>query len=95
MIDLDTKFHFHDGKMTVQRTQDCTPIAERMKALHNGGHHGSAEMKHAASIPFVIIEDYCNKHAITFHECMSNKEHMRRMLNDPDLSAFRVWKGKV
>jgi hypothetical protein len=95
MIDLDTKFHFHDGNMTVQRTQDCTPIAERMKALHNGGHHGSSEMKHAASIPFVIIEDYCNKNNITFHECMSNKEHMRRMLNDPDLSAFRVWKGKV
>ncbi|MNO09311.1 hypothetical protein D3C81_2323950 [compost metagenome] len=52
-------------------------------------------MKHAASIPFVIIEDYCNKHEITFHECIANKEHMRRMLNDPDLAAFRVWKGKV
>lgn len=95
MLDLDTKFHFHDGNMTVQRTQDCTPIAEHTKALHNAGMHGGSEMKHAAKIPFVIVEDYCNKHNITFHECIANKEHMRRMLNDPDLSVFRIWKGKV
>ncbi len=95
VLDLDTKFHFHDGKMTVQRTQDCTPIAEFTKTKHNAGMYGSSEMKHAASIPYVIIEDYCNKYDITFHECMANPVHFRRMLNDPDLKAFRVWPGAV
>ncbi|QJP10458.1 hypothetical protein [Pseudomonas multiresinivorans] len=94
-LDLDTKFHFHDGKMTVERTQDCTPIAEFTKAKHNAGIYGDSEMKHAARIPYVMIEHYCNKHDITFHEWCANKEHIKRMLNDPDLKAFRVWPGAV
>ncbi|MFV3416135.1 hypothetical protein ACNFH8_28115 [Pseudomonas sp. NY15436] len=94
-LDLDTQFHFHDGKMTVQRTQDCTPIAEFTKTKHNAGMYGSSEMKHAASIPYVMIEKYCNDHGITFREWCVNKEHIKRMLNDPDLKAFRVWPGAV
>lgn len=29
------------------------------------------------------------------HEFMVNPTHIRRMLSDPALSAFRVWEGKV
>ena len=94
-LDLETKFHFHDGSMTVERVQDCTPIAEYTKEKHNVGLHGSSEMKHAATLPFVIVEKYCNLNGIDFRECMDNPEHIRRMLNDPDLQAFRVWKGRV
>ena len=75
--------------------QDCTPILEHAKALHNEGHHGSSEMRHAMTIPDVVIEKYCNERGITFHEFMSNKVHIRHMLNDPDLSMFRIWKGRV
>lgn len=94
-LDLETRFHFHDGNMTVERIQDCDPIAEYAKAAHNQGHHGSSEMRHAAKIPNVLIEHYCNRHGITYHEWIANPEHIRRMLNDPDLAAFRIWKGKV
>lgn len=94
-LDLDTKFHFHDGNMTVQRSQDCTPIAERTKAMHNAGEHGTSDMKLAASLPFVMVEKYCNDNDIEFAEFMRNKEHIKRMLNDPALSHFRVWKGRV
>lgn len=95
MNDLSTAIAVSDGVMTVKRTQDCTPIAEHTKALHNAGLHGSGEMRHAASIPFIFIEDYCNRVGITFHECMANKEHMRRIVNDPALAHFRVWKGQI
>jgi hypothetical protein len=92
---VSTRFHFEDGKMVTQRTQDCTPIAERAKALHNEGIHGSSDMKHAASIPMVIVESYCNLHNIEFSEFMQNKEHIKRLCNDPNFSHFRVWPGRL
>lgn len=85
-----------EGTLThIERVQDCTPIADYAKAQHNAGFHGTSELKHAARIPNVIIEKYCNDHNIEFSEFMRNREHMRRVLNDPSLKAFRIWPGKV
>ena len=81
--------------MTVGRFQDCDAIANFTRTKHNEGIHGSSDMKHAASIPFVMVEKYCNDSGIEFSEFMQNPVHMRRMLNDPALSAFRIWPGKV
>jgi len=94
-LDIGTKTSLHDGAMTVERFQDCTPIVEHTKALNREGFHGSSEMKHAAKIPYIIIERYCNDHNILFSEFMQNKEHMKRVLNDPALAAFRIWPGRV
>lgn len=94
-LDLETKIHLHDGSMTVQRTQDCTPILNYAKEQHLSGAHGTSEMKHAASIPFVLVEQYCNLNNIEFHEWSSNPVHLKRMLNDPDLAHFRIWPGRV
>lgn len=92
---LATGIQAEDGRLIVRRTQDCTPIAEQTKALHNEGHHGSSDFKHAGRIPFIFFEDYCNKHGLLFSEVMNNKEHLKRILNDPALAHFRVWKGRV
>lgn len=92
---LQTGIQAEDGRLIVRRTQDCTPIAEQTKALHNEGHHGSSDFKHAGRIPFIFFEDYCNKNRLTFAEVMSNKEHLKRIMNDPALAHFRVWKGKL
>lgn len=94
-IDLATKFHFQDGKMIVQRTQDCTSILENCKTQHNEGNHGSSDMKLAGKLPFVVIENYCNVNNVEFSEVMRNPIHLKRMLNDPDLAGFRIWKGRV
>lgn len=95
MQDLGTQFHFHDGAMTVQRSQDCTAIAEDAKARSSSGLTGSSEMKHAARIPLVMVEKYCNDNKIEFSEFMQNNEHIRRVLNDPAMSHFRIWKGAI
>ena len=93
---VSTKIHVHNGDVTFERVQDCTPIAELSKARHNEGLHGSGEMRLAGSLPFVLVEKYCNDKGILFSEFMNGKEyHVRAMLNDPALSHFRVWKGKV
>jgi len=92
---VQTRMHEEDGKTIFERVQDCTPIVEVAKSLHNEGLHGSSEMKHAAKIPAVVVERYCNDHNITFHEFCGNQDHIRRILNDPSLSAFRIWRGQV
>ena len=90
-----TNIHVKDGDVTFERVQDCTPIKEQSIARHNEGLHGDSEMKLAGSLPFVLVERYLNDNNIDFAEFMKNKEHARRMLNDPALAHFRVWKGRL
>lgn len=95
-MDIGTRIHTNDsGDVTFERIQDCTPILEHSTALHNEGLHGSGEMRHAARLPFVLVERYLNDNNITLSEFCSNREHVKRMLNDPSLAGFRIWKGKV
>lgn len=84
-----------DGKLHLGTVQDCSPILEKAKAMANEGMHGTKDMRLAATLPNVVIETYCNNNGITFQEWMSNPIHIKRMLNDPDLSGFRIWKGRV
>ena len=84
-----------DGNLVTGTVQDCTAIAEYAKARHNEGQHGSRDMKLAASIPFVMVDKYLNDNHLTLHEFQRDKAHIRRMLNDPALAHFRIWKGRV
>jgi hypothetical protein len=95
MSGLQTKVHVQGDQMVVQNTQDCTPIAEYAKARQREGMHGSSEMRLAGSIPLVMVEKYCNDNGITYPEWSSNKEHIRRMLQDPALAHFRIWPGAI
>ena len=93
---MRTKLHDGGGDIViVERAQDVGDILREAKAKSNEGLHGSNELKHAMTIPNVILEAYCNNNGITFEELMSNDEHIKRILNDPALSHFRVWKGRV
>jgi hypothetical protein len=95
MSDLQTRIHVDGDSMTVENVQDCTPIAEYAKARNREGHHGSSEMRLAGSIPLVMVEKYCNDNGITYPEWSANKEHIRRMLQDPALAHFRIWPGRI
>lgn len=94
--DVATRFHEGDaGLVAIERVQDCTAIAEHAGRLRAEGQHGTSEMRHAARWPMVVVERYCNDRGITFEEWSRNPEHARAMLNDPALSAFRVWEGRA
>lgn len=92
---VSTRFVEQEGRLIISQTQDCTPIAEDAKRRHNEGLHGSSEMRHAARIPNVIIEKYMNEHGVSFAEVIGNEQHMKRILEDPDNSMFRIWKGRI
>jgi hypothetical protein len=92
---MQTRLIQQDDRLIIANSQDCTPIAEQAKALHNAGEHGSSEMKHAARIPQVMVEKYCHDNGITFQTFMNDPAHIKRMLNDPANEMFRIWKGRV
>jgi hypothetical protein len=92
---VQTRMHEEDGKTIFERVQQCTPIAELSKKLHNEGLHGSSDFRHAAKVPKVLVEKYLNDNGITFREFCQNDEHMSRFLGDPALAHFRIWKGRV
>lgn len=93
--DMQTRFHAHGDDIIIAQSQDCTPIAEWAATQRQMGEVGSSDMRHAARIPNVIIEKYMNEHRVSFHEVLNNPGHMRRIVNNPDNAAFRVWKGVV
>lgn len=84
-----------DDKIVSYAYQDLDPCINRTTELRETGHVGGSDMKHAASLPKVLIEKYCNDRGITFEEWMRNPVHIKAMLNDPQNLPFRVWKGRV
>lgn len=95
-MSVATVSHVHDGDLTVERAQDVEPILDLAKAAHNEGLNVTGQGdKWAACFPAVIVENYCNRNGITFAQWMQEPYHVKVMLNDPALAAFRPWKGKV
>lgn len=82
-------------QLIVGSSQDCTAIIERAEALQKAGAHGSKDFKHAAKIPFVVIETYANTRGLEISDVLNGSHHIKAMLNDPALSRLRIWKGKV
>lgn len=76
-------------------TQDVEPYLERAKALHNAGAFGDSEMRNMGTVPAVFVLEYIKRCGITMAEFMGNREHMKRFLEDPAISHFRVWKGRI
>lgn len=93
--EVKTEYIVEDGDLHVKRTQDAEPVLDLTSSLRAAGEVGSSEMRHAATIPAVVIEHYCNANGITFAEWMGSSVHINRMLNDKGLKYFRVWGGRV
>lgn len=90
-----TRVHEADGVLAFERVQDVEPILDGTHARRVAGMTGSSEMRHAASLPMVLVEQYCNNHGITFADFMAQPHHVKAMCNDPALKLFRVWEGRV
>lgn len=97
MSNPQTHIGLHGDTLVVQRTQDVDPVLRAVKAERaaTGGRNKAGDMMHAARLPMVVIEQYCNANDLSFREWMNNPEHAKRMLNDPALAAFRVWEGRA
>ena len=92
---VSTVIALENGNLITGMVQDCDPIVEACKAAHNEGRHGSSDMKLAASVPLVVIERYMHDHGLTYEQFSHDPFHKRAILNDPALSHFRIWPGRV
>lgn len=92
---IHTQVAFDGDNMTQNRMQDVEPILDYCAAMRSVGAVGSREMKYAISLPKVFVEKYIADHGITLHEFEVNPDHLRRIINSPEFSAFRIWQGKV
>lgn len=68
-------------------------IAEVAQRLSIEGLHGDKEMRHLAEFPGIVIQMYCDANGIEWADWFANPEHARRMMKDPALAHFLVWKG--
>lgn len=98
--DSHTAFHIDNDvtgeKITAIHTVDIGSAVEDAKAwrseLEVKSSYGE-EMRPVMDIPGVLIEKYCIDKGITFAEFFSpqsNGTHIKAILHDPDLSAFRL-----
>lgn len=90
---VETRLHWDDegdGKLIVQRVQDAEPALQHAAALRAAGAGKGKDLHHRAHFPAVVVEAYCNRVGIDFREFLTNPEHARRMVADPDLAHFRV-----
>lgn len=95
---VETRFHqINDaGDFAITRHQDVSKYLDFAKGVRNDDNlKQSGDMKLAAEFPDVIVENYLSTNGITFREFLDNPEHVKRMLNDPALSGFRIWEGRI
>lgn len=84
-----------DHSFAINRTQDVSQILDYTKGMNAIGAGNSSDMKHAAEIPMIFVEQYMQRTGITFDEFCKAPDHIRAVVNDPALAAFRIWAGKV
>ena len=96
---IDTTLHFDntEDKVTVVRTEDVEPYLEHNKTLRSMTQTNTDGMKHCWSAPPVIYEKLFNEYnegrnppdLRMFGREFTEYAH-KRIMNDPDLKAFRV-----
>ena len=84
-----------DDGIIITKKKDVSDILNYTQARHNSGDHGTKDMKFAGSYPTIVVEHYCTQNGILMSEFLSNPVHQKRLLEDPSLSHFRIWKGKL
>lgn len=87
-----------DGRIIDVATEDMATlrsVADTCQHLSNEGFTGTKDERVLAHVPDIVIEKWCTDHGVTFAELMGSHALTKRMLEDPDLAAFRVWKGRV
>lgn len=88
-----THYDESEDRLIVERVQDVEPYLDQAKVESETPQRG--ELRKAGIIPFVVLEQWLRIHGISFSEFMRDRGLCKRLLNDPDLAKFRVWKGRV
>lgn len=85
-----------DKKMIIEHKQDIEPILDHIKERreNGGGVSREGDLRYAGSLPEAVVREWLKVRGLTM-ESLSDRDVVRRLLNDPDNSAFRIWGGRV
>ena len=82
--------------VTIER-QDCTDVLERNKKFKNSGMDGytpSRDMRHAASIPNIILDKWLKEEGIRWWDSADTPKLMAK-LDDPEWAHLRTSAGHL
>lgn len=96
----ETRFHTDDDSFVIETVQDVQPILEQNKKLLNSSPNRKANMRHVASVPNVVNEEWKKefKRKTGLNPDWSPEPWLKFVtakLNDPDNGFLRTWKGKL
>lgn len=70
-------------------------IVDAVRARHNAGEFGSKDFRYYGEVTGFMLQAYCDKTGVQWDEAIKNPVHFRRILNDPENSYMRVYKGRI
>ena len=79
---------FDDDKLIIKNTQDVTPVLERNRDLRLADKNAASEMRHVASIPLVVVEEW-RKAGIDIYD-KNDHPKILQMLNSGDWAKLRT-----
>lgn len=80
----------HETSLAAERA-----AVEAVKELRDARAFGTSDMRYLGEVTPMMLQTYCDKTGVKWDEAMQNPEHFRRILNDPENSYMRVWKGRA
>lgn len=95
--DLVETFHYDEltGTTTVKKTQDVEGYLDKNKRERGEQVSGwKGDMHKVASVPFVLIEQWCKELGCNILEA-KNRHLLMLKLNDRDYSKLRTKEGRV
>lgn len=91
-----TEFISHDDSTVVKQTvHGLDDLLDYNHALRESGSVGTSEMKLVGHIPGEVLQDYCMKTGVSWNELFVDPTHIKRIMNNPDYSKFRIAPGRV
>lgn len=96
MYDIKSSYSYDEATDTVYvyKEQDVEPLIEENKIMADNLREVPGLGYHAGRIPITVVEEYCKRRGITWREFMSDDKHVRFLLQNRDMSKFRIWNGK-
>lgn len=85
----------NEDEVMVVHNMQFDGLIDLAQSMSNEGLHGSAEMKLVALVPPGLPEKCCEIWGISWAEFWSDQKWIKKMVNDPMFSYFRVAPGRV
>lgn len=77
-------------------TDALRAAADYAAAVRDSGYDATkGDMGYVGSVPVFVIRQWCNDNGIDYRDFCRSDKYNERLLNSPEVQAFRTWKGRL